>query len=113
MRGQLGMTIIEVLVALLVLTVGLLGTVAAAGAAARLIADGHRHTRLAAAATGILEELHDTGCVATDGDRVVAPFEFAWTVERSLELTEIRLIGEYHTGAGTRQVAFVEARWCP
>jgi prepilin-type N-terminal cleavage/methylation domain-containing protein len=113
MHSRRGVSIIEVLVALFVLSIGLLGTVSAAGAAARLIADGHRFTRLAAAATGMLEELHHTGCVAAAGQRVVAPFAFTWTVHRSPRDVEIHLSARHETARGVRQTDFVAARSCP
>lgn len=107
------MTIVEVLVALLVLTAGLIGTVSAAAGAARLIAQGARHTRLAAASASLLEELRDAGCTVADGARVVRPFRFRWTVRRAPGIAEIHLTASWAVPAGASQAAFVLARWCP
>ena len=57
-----GFTIVEVLVALLILVVGLLGTLSTFSAATRLLADGHSYIENGVRASELLEFMRVDGC---------------------------------------------------
>jgi prepilin-type N-terminal cleavage/methylation domain-containing protein len=62
MNAKRGFTIVEVLVAIVVLTVGLLGLVTTAALTTRMIARGQRSSMAATFAAQRMERLRVTGC---------------------------------------------------
>ncbi|HEV8265219.1 MAG TPA: prepilin-type N-terminal cleavage/methylation domain-containing protein [Gemmatimonadales bacterium] len=62
-RDQGGFTIVEVLIAILVLTVGLLGLVTTSALVTRMIARGQRSAEAAAFAARRLERLRPAACI--------------------------------------------------
>ena len=64
MNGKRGFTIVEVLVAIVVLTVGLLGLVTTAGLTTRMIARGQRASMAATFAAQRMERLRASGCTS-------------------------------------------------
>jgi len=64
MNTERGFTIVEVIVAIIVLTVGLLGLVATSALVTRMIARGQRSNNAATFAAQRLEILRTTGCRA-------------------------------------------------
>lgn len=86
MRRPTGFTLLEVLVALVVLTLGLLGLIAQTAALVRALARVRRAETITTAAAARLEQLRATGCVArVDGGEVVqqgsviARLDWSWT----------------------------------
>ncbi len=67
MLNARGFTIVEVLVALLVLTVGLLGTFSTFASGARTLTDGHSSVEVATNAAALLEQIRGSGCGETPG----------------------------------------------
>jgi type IV pilus modification protein PilV len=63
-KSVAGFTILEVLIALLILAVGVLGLVSVAANASRLVAEGRYYSQAVAVASGQLERLHAAGCDA-------------------------------------------------
>lgn len=83
MRNTCGFTIVEVLVALFVLSIGLLGTVSALGAVARSYTDGHDSVVASAAAAEILERERAEACgAATAGSWTEGAITYTWTIDR-------------------------------
>jgi prepilin-type N-terminal cleavage/methylation domain-containing protein len=77
-----GMTIIEVLVAVLVLSVGLLALTTTAAGVSRMIDDGRRSTEAAALAAERIELLRASGCPAVGtGSATRGSFAVSWNVE--------------------------------
>jgi prepilin-type N-terminal cleavage/methylation domain-containing protein len=75
-----GFTLLEVLVALVVLSTGILGLAANAALVSRLVGHGSRLTVAAAVATARLEQLRALPCVAvTPGTAVTRGIEERWT----------------------------------
>jgi Tfp pilus assembly protein PilV len=75
------MTIVEVLVAVLVLSVGLLALTGTAAAVSRMIDDGRRSTEAAALAAERIELLLASGCAYEEtGSTTSGPFAVAWQV---------------------------------
>lgn len=72
MKREHGFTLVEVIIAIMVLTVGLLGLVTSAALVTRMIGRGHRSGVSAAFAARRLEMLRATGCQAqTSGNEVM------------------------------------------
>ena len=67
--NQRGFTIVEVIVAIIVLTVGLLGLVTTSALVTRMIARGNRSSIAATFANKRLEMLKVTGCASQAGGR--------------------------------------------
>jgi prepilin-type N-terminal cleavage/methylation domain-containing protein len=67
MQRERGFTIVEVIVAIIVLTVGLLGLVTSAALVTRMIARGQRSAAAAQYATRRLEMLRASGCRSQAG----------------------------------------------
>ncbi len=83
MRNPCGFTIVEVLVALFVLSIGLLGTVSALAAVARSYSDGHDSVVASAAAAEFLERARAEACgAATAGSRTEGAISYTWMAER-------------------------------
>jgi len=62
MKNERGFTIVEVIIAIIVLTVGLLGLVTTSALVTRMIARGQRSANAANFASKRLEQLRVTGC---------------------------------------------------
>lgn len=62
MKAERGFTIVEVIIAIIVLTVGLLGLVTSSALVTRMIARGQRSANAATFATRRIEILRATGC---------------------------------------------------
>ena len=101
MSDQRGMTIVEVLVAVLVLSVGLLALTTAAAAVTRMVDDGKRSTEAAALAGERVELLLANGCpVLGGGSTAKGPFTIGWEVAAT-------------AGARARAITVVVARTTP
>jgi type II secretory pathway pseudopilin PulG len=67
MRGTRGFTIVEALVAILILNVGLLGLIGSAGVVTRMIGQGRMASQAAALAGERIEALRSERCPASGG----------------------------------------------
>src|SRR5262249_11014653 len=76
-----GTTLIEVVVALFVLTVGLLALAGVGATVTRLTERGGRQTRAAALLPERLESLRSHGCAAAPGEEIREPFRVRWSFE--------------------------------
>ena len=82
-RSSAGCTILEVVVALMILSIGILALIGTAASAARLAAQGRRATRTAALATAQLEALRSQDCGAlAGGSRSAGRWTVTWSVSR-------------------------------
>jgi len=116
MRSAWGLTIVEVLVAVLILNVGLLGLVATAGAVTRMIGQGRMTTVAAALAGEKLEALRSQGCPAPgSGSETRADVAVVWEIEvppfpkaRTL-LVAVRWV----TPSGPRADSITTVLYCP
>jgi len=86
MKRPAGFTLLEVLVALTVLTLGLLGLIAQTATLVRALARVRRAETITTAAAARLEQLRATGCITrVDGGAVVrqgsviARLDWSWT----------------------------------
>jgi len=116
MRSRCGLTIIEVLVAVLILNVGLLGLVATAGAVTRMIGQGRMTTVAAALAAERLEALRSQGCPAPGGgsetrDGVSAGWEVA--VPPFPRARTLMVAVQWVTPSGPRADSIMTVLYCP
>ena len=106
--------LVEVVVATLVLTVGVLALAGTAPAVERMVAAGERMGGAAAAAASRFERLRAAGCGApSDGRTDDARYTERWVVTAAGPLRTVALIVTYADGRGTRSDAFEAAQWCP
>lgn len=81
-RNQAGFTIVEVMVALLVLTIGILGLASTAALTTRMIGQGERYSEVSARANERLEMLRAQPCsLMTAGSQTATPYTLTWTVD--------------------------------
>ncbi len=84
MSSERGFTVVEVLIAVLVLTVGLLGMVTTAALTTRMIAQGQRYSEASAIANERFEILRSRACAEmTGGSAQAGRFSVSWTVTAS------------------------------
>jgi prepilin-type N-terminal cleavage/methylation domain-containing protein len=116
MSDERGMTIVEVLVAVLVLSVGLLALTTAAAAVTRMVDEGKRSTEAAALAAERVELLLADGCpVLGGGSTARGSFTVGWEVvaaagERARAIT---VVVERTTPRGTRADTVRTLHSCP
>jgi prepilin-type N-terminal cleavage/methylation domain-containing protein len=89
MNRERGFTLIEVMVALVIMTVGVLGLLTTTALVTRMIARGQRSSVAASFATQRIEQLRDAGCVPANrtagsemlmrGTTVIARNDWRWT----------------------------------
>jgi Tfp pilus assembly protein PilV len=77
-----GFTIVEVVVACFILTVGLLGTLSTFAAVARMFQDGHASIEASAHAAELLESVRGEGCNGTTaGARSEGTVSYFWRTD--------------------------------
>ncbi len=110
MNRQQGFSLVEVIAAMVILTIGVLGLAASARAVARLTSEGGQMSGAAAAASSKFEELRaSSACTTMAGGTGTAAdgYNLSWTVSTSGLLKQITLTVSYSTGTSTRSTAFV------
>ena len=116
MTSERGFTIVEVLVAVMILSVGLMGLVTTAGLVTRMIAQGHRSTEATAMANERIELLRAAGCPAVgSGSQTTAPYTVAWRVVQvgGPKGRAIQVQVTSPTTRGTRSHTFRTMHFCP
>jgi type II secretory pathway pseudopilin PulG len=115
MQGTRGFTIVEALVAVLILNVGLLGLVTASGAVTRMIGHGRRATLAAAFASERLEVLRAQACPSGGGSEVRDGVTVAWDVGVP-PLPRVRTLlvrVQWVTPRGPRRDSIATLLYCP
>jgi Tfp pilus assembly protein PilV len=99
-----GFTIVEALVAILLLTVGGLALMSAAASLPAVVAEGRSDQQLAVFATTELEHLRMHACVgAASGERSVGARKVAWTVVAvGADVFRLQVLVTSETHRGTR-----------
>ena len=121
MRSAFGFSLLEVLFALIVISVGLLGFAGTLGPAAALAGRGKRDTRVALIAESRMHRFRvalaatGTGCALPPGgtQQHGAGLRETWSAIRVDSLVELRIILESHHGAATRSDSVVTRMPCP
>ncbi len=113
LRGEAGLTLVEIIVACTILTVGLLALLRTAALASRMISEAALATEVSAVAREHLEALLNRGCgSATGGDRTIDRLRVSWRVTSgATEWIAVRV--EAPTPGGARVDSFSTALACP
>ena len=116
MTSERGFTIVEVLVAVMILSVGLMGLVTTAGLVTRMIAQGQRSTEAATLANERIELLRAQGCpAAATGSETRGAYTINWRVVAMASpkgrTIQVRVVSP--TGRGTRSDNFQTVHFCP
>ncbi len=87
-RRQDGFTIVEVLIAVVMLSIGVLALASSAGGITRMMSSGQRKTRSFALASTVIETLRQsakTGCtsIAATGSRTQREITATWTFSKA------------------------------
>ena len=103
-----GFTIIEILIAVVILSVGVLGMVGTAGLVSRMVGQGKRDTRAGALTMQRMEILRQTAVSVTPhcstlagGTATANSMTETWTVTGAGRSRRIRIIVRYRTTRGT------------
>jgi prepilin-type N-terminal cleavage/methylation domain-containing protein len=109
-----GYTLAEVIVAVTVLAVGVLGVASAVPAAARLIRWGGAQSASATVAAAQLETLRAGGCARLASGELTAAgrYRLRWTVEPEGPLRRVTLIATYAWGVGVHSDLYETAVAC-
>ena len=80
-KNRDGFTVIEVIIAIVVLSIGLLGLTATAASVTRMVAQGQRYNRASALANERFEKVRALRCTSmTGGSATQGAYSIAWTV---------------------------------
>jgi len=102
-----GFSLVEVMIAIVILTTGVLALAASSAATTRLIAQGGSLGRSAAAAEGRIEILRATPCAHLAGGTTYdGPYVVVATVTGSGNLRTVVVAVSYRTGRSTRTDTF-------
>ena len=103
-----GFTLIEIMIAIIILSVGVLGMVGSAGLVSRMVGQGKRNTRAAVVAIQRMEILRRTALAATPhcstlsgGTATTNGVTETWSVTNSGSSRRLRVIVVYQTNRGT------------
>lgn len=109
MNDTRGFSLVEVIVAMVILTVGVLGLAASARAVSSLTTEGGRMSGAAAAASSQFEMLRAGTCSTMAGGTGTAAdgYSLSWTVATSGLLKQVTLAVSYSTGRKIRSTTFV------
>jgi prepilin-type N-terminal cleavage/methylation domain-containing protein len=116
MRSERGFTIVEILVAVMILSVGLMGLVTTAGLVTRMIAQGHRYTEASALANERIEILRSQGCPAAGtGTETRGAYTVSWRVVALATPKGRGLVVSVQspTTRGTHTDSFETVHYCP
>ena len=117
MTSQRGFTIVEVIVAIMVLTIGLLGLVTSSALVTRMIARGQRSANAATFAAKRLEILRATGCkseaagkdsLTTQSGTLVATNSWVFTSATNKGWTVVDTV-KYQTSKGAWRTDILES----
>lgn len=115
MTGERGFTITEVLIAIIILSVGLLGLASSAALVTRMIAQGQRYTEATTLANHRFEILRSKTCPAmVNGDSTAGAFKVAWSVTPMTagRANQVAVTVTSPTGTGTRSDVFYTVMPC-
>ena len=102
--GRAGFTIVETIVAIMVLGVGLLGMAGTAAYVASQMGTGNRQAVAANVAQAVLDSLTARPCAGlVSGSDSVRTIAVAWTVTDSNDAKYVRQSVKFNTGKGVRR----------
>ncbi len=107
-----GLTIIEVMVAITILTVGALAVSSAAAALTRLIGEGARYASAATIGRATLESLLPVACDGSaSGDSLVGAFRLDWSIRTRGSVSDLAVVVSAPTATWRKDTIFT-ARTC-
>lgn len=115
MQDAHGSTLVEVIIAIVVLTIGLLGLLGTAGVTTRMIGQGARYSDVSALAVRRFEILRSQGCNGTGGgSRTLGRFVETWTVEMPANgrARAVRVVVLSPVASGVRRDTFATTMLC-
>ena len=114
MKNERGFSLVEVIAAMVILTVGVLGLAASAAAVGRLTTEGARMSGAAIAASSKFEELRAMACASmTDGsDTHPGGYSRRWSIVATGNVRTITMVVSYSNGRQTRTATYVSERSC-
>lgn len=115
MNGERGFSLVEVIAAMVILTIGVLGLAASAAAVGRLTTEGARMSGAALAASSKFEALRAGGCTLMAGGSDISPagrYNRSWTVTTTGNKKTITLTIAYSNGRKTRTTVYVTEVSC-
>ena len=108
-----GFSLVEVMIAVVILTVGILALAGTSARVVKLISQGGRLGGASLVAEGRFELLRATPCASlTSGSTVEGPYTIRWTVATSGYLRTVGLTVAYVTGGATRTDSYVTSISC-
>ncbi len=112
--SERGFSLIELVVAILILTVGILGLAATAGQVTKMVGWGGRYGASAVVASAQLEQLRATPCasLAASGTATKGIYSLSWTVTTNGNLRTLTLTVTYPNGRTTRSDVYETYRSC-
>ena len=116
MKGERGFTIVEVLVAIMILSVGIMGLVTTAGLVTRMIGQGQRYTEASALANERIELLRTSQCAAVgSGSETRGAYQINWRVVAVAgdKGRAIQVAVQSPTTRGPRTDTFETVQFCP
>ena len=120
-RASAGFTLLEVLLAILVLTAGLLGFAGTLGPVSALAGQGRIHSRVAVVLASRVSRLRTElqagapGCVLPAGGSAVHPsgLDESWTSSRSANIVELRIVARFRLPRRTQAETLTARFPCP
>ena len=112
--AQRGFSLVEVIAAMVILTIGVLGLAASAAAVGRLTTEGARMSGAAMAASSKFEELRAGGCalMVSGSDTAPGSYSRTWRVVADGDKNVITLVLSYSNGRQTRSTTYISEVSC-
>ena len=109
MNNERGFSLAEVMIAMVILTVGVLGIAAASASITRMSTEGGRSGGAAAVAASRIEVLNATPCASlpSTGSATTGAYTETWRVTSTGLLRTIDVSVSYSTGRATRTSTYV------
>jgi prepilin-type N-terminal cleavage/methylation domain-containing protein len=107
--NERGFSLAEVMIAMVILTVGVLGLAASSAAITKMSSEGGRSGGSAAVAESRIEALSATPCanIASSGSATTGKFTESWTVTTASLLKTVTVTVSYPSGRATRTSTYV------
>ncbi len=115
MKGSDGFTLVEVLVAMLILTIGIIALIGSSALVTRMITQGQIFSEASALAAQRIETLRSGGCAGMgSGTAVDGPYALSWTVVPIADgkVQRVELTVTMPTRRGTTDRVFATAVLC-
>jgi prepilin-type N-terminal cleavage/methylation domain-containing protein len=112
--NERGFSLVEVIAAMVILTIGVLGLAASAAAVGRLTTEGARMSGAANASASKIEEMRSMSCtvLASGSDTAPGGYGRRWVVEAGSDKYIVTMTVSYTNGRQTRTTVYVAEVAC-